>query len=41
MNQTTKYSIKTHGQLIMVDLNGDWTEQNDLSYISSLSETIA
>lgn len=41
MNTSKKFSIRVCGQLIVVSLRGDWTEQDDLTYISLLSDTIS
>ncbi|MGS2720805.1 hypothetical protein [Paraglaciecola aestuariivivens] len=35
------YSIQSYGNLIVVDLKGQWSVQDDLVYISSLGEEIA
>lgn len=40
MNKSSNFSIKVCGHLIEVDLQGDWSEQDDLSYVSLLSEKI-
>jgi hypothetical protein len=40
MNNMGDFSIQVYGSLIVVDLTGNWTEQNDLSYLSSLTEEI-
>jgi hypothetical protein len=40
MNKSSHFSIQIYEQLIVVDLSGNWTEQDDLNYISQLSEKI-
>lgn len=41
MSKSSNFSIQVKGSLIVVDLTGDWSEQDDLSYLSSLTEQIA
>lgn len=41
MNTSGNFNIQVFGSLIVVDLKGDWSEQDDLSYVSSLAEQIA
>jgi hypothetical protein len=35
------FSIQVYDSLIVVDLTGDWSQQDDLSYISALAEKMA
>lgn len=41
MSNSSNFSIRVKGSLIAVDLTGNWSEQDDLSYLSSLTEEIA
>lgn len=41
MSKSSNFSIQVRGTLILVDLTGDWSEQDDLSYLSALTEQIA
>lgn len=40
MSNSSHFKVQVYGQMIVADLNGNWTEQDDLSYISLLSEKI-
>lgn len=40
-NKSENFNIQVFDSLIVVDLSGNWSEQDDLSYISSLAESIA
>lgn len=40
MSKTSHFKVQVFGQMIVADLNGNWTEQDDLSYISILSEKV-
>jgi len=40
MSKSSHFKVQVYEQMIVADLNGNWTEQDDLSYVSLLSEKI-